>query len=150
MCATSYGPSVQVPAKRAFMAQICGQVKRVSGHIDLVPCRLCTAYVPREQLMPGLLPEETHHSEEDLRGFHLAEKERRDERKKMVMEEIEALRDAALRIDWPENEAKANIRKKPAAHILKRPAAATQNKSHKIAPPPRNRGAAVRKKPSRA
>ena len=152
MCATSLGPSVQVPVKRACMAEICGHVRRVSGHVNLVPCRLCTAYVPRELLTPGLLPEETHHSGEDLRGFHLAEKERRDERKQMILEEIKALREAARSTDVFGDKPTAAIRKKPAAHIVKRPAAAIRKKpaAHQAAPPRRNRSAAVRKKPSRA
>ena len=149
MCATSFGPSDHVPVKRASMTHIAGQVRKVSGHVDLVPCRLCTAYVPREQLTPGLLPEETHHSGEDLLGFHLAEKARRDERKKLILEEIKALRKAEISTDMFGVKPTAGIHKKPAAAIWKRPAMAIAKKPA-AAPTRRNRSARVSKKPSRA
>ena len=129
------------------MENIVGQSRRVSGHVDLVPCRLCTAYVPREQLAGGLLPEETHHDADDLRDFHMQERKRRDDHRKRIMKEISELRKAEYS---PTNYVysggavrKVQARKKPAAATTrKKPAAATTRK--------KPAAARTRKKPARA
>ena len=79
----------------------------------------------------------------------MAEKERRDERKKMILEEIKVLREAEISTDMFEAKPTAGIRKKPAADIRKRPATAIAKKPA-AAPSRRNRSAKVLKKPSRA
>ena len=49
----------------------------VTGYGNYVPCRLCTAWVPRFDLEAGLLPEETRHGVDGLKVFFLAERDRR-------------------------------------------------------------------------
>ena len=49
----------------------------VTGYQQYVPCRLCTAWVPRFDLEPGLLPEETHHDAPTLTKFGTEERQRR-------------------------------------------------------------------------
>ena len=47
----------------------------VTGSANYVPCVLCTGYVHRPCLEPGLLPEETHHDAETLDGFFQGKRE---------------------------------------------------------------------------
>ena len=116
--------------------QVC---EDVGGHAQLVPCRICTAWIPRAELESGLLPEETHHSSEDLRNFFAGEVERR--RALAVEQRLEM--EAFLRGSMPNKKrqpavtqkkpaaavqgSRSGIRKKPAAAVTqKKPAAAVQ------------------------
>ena len=94
-----------------------------------------------------MLPEETHHNAEDLRDFHMEERKRRDDHKKMIMKEIAELRKAEYsptKYVYKSGGAvrQERARKKPAAaRTRKKPAAATTRKKP---------AAAVSKKPARA
>ena len=116
------------------MPKIISVCEAVTGHVDLVPCRLCTGFVSRSQLELGLLPEETHHSAEELCDFFAAEKQRREDLKKELTDELQALRKETLSAGawvYPDGEdTLSSTRKKPAAAtrrtgktVMKRPAA---------------------------
>ena len=146
----AFDPSSSIPARRVILARIIAVCKKVGGHVDLAPCRLCTAYAPRSQLGGGLLPEETHRDPESLKQFFAVEKKRRGDRKQHLKQEMQQLRqeatDAIAFSAVPK--ATTSIRKKPAAAVTpkrysakKRPAAAEGR---------RDRTAKVAKKPSRA
>ena len=131
------------------MAQVVKECTRISGHPDLVPCRICTALVPRSCL-GGALPEETHHDADTLREFFNDEKRRRDDIAEQVNKELQAWRNgSAARSSKVKKNARANVKKKPAA-------AAVQQMGNKLrkkpaaAPMKRNGTGKVRKKPARA
>ena len=42
----------------AILRHVCAHV---NGHADLVPCKICTAYVARHTLKNGMIPEETQY-----------------------------------------------------------------------------------------
>ena len=116
------------------MPRVISVCEAVTGHVDLVPCRLCTGYVPRSQLEGGLLPEETHHDAETLLNFFAQEKQRRDDIQRELTRELQDLRKEATAAGaWAANlgtTKKRRIQKKPAAadknrkrNVMKKPAA---------------------------
>ena len=102
----------------ANLTEICKVCESILGHAELVPCRICTGFIPRSQLEPGLTPEETHHDMEVLKRFYQAERERRQQLRKSVEEDLKKWRIAQT--------AEINRRS-----CLKRPAAATGGRSSK-------------------
>ena len=44
-----------------------------------LPCRFCVAWTPRADLLPDILPEETHHTKEKLVAWFQEERRRRFE-----------------------------------------------------------------------
>ena len=107
----------------ANLTEICKVCESILGHAELVPCRICTGFIPRSQLEPGLTPEETHHDMEVLKRFYQAERERRQQLRKNVEEDLKKWRRAQT--------AEINRRS-----CLKRPAAATGGRSSKKNWPP--------------
>ena len=87
--------------------------ERVNGHKELVSCGICTAFIPREQLLGGLLPEETHHDEQALTKFFMEERERRQELLEAYKLELAMQRSGGVR--KKPAAAKKTIMKKPAA-----------------------------------
>ena len=88
-----------------------------TGHEGLVPCRICTAFVPRCHLDGGLLPEETHHDEPALTQFFAFEARRRLERQQEAAQEL--MRPRAM----PQSAGVGTSSSKKIASILRRPAA---------------------------
>ena len=143
MCDVERVARVVAHPRRVTMPKIISICEAVTGHVDLVPCRLCTGFVSRSQLELGLLPEETHHSAEELCDFYSAEKQRRDDMKRELSIELQALRKAATlagaSYHQDRGDTAKSIRKKPAAatrrtykSVMKRPAArAGKNKGTK-------------------
>ena len=68
------GAATVIMAGKVDVQGICATV---TGYQHYVPCRICTAWVPRMELEPGLLPDETHHDAPTLMKFWTEEKERR-------------------------------------------------------------------------
>ena len=59
------------------MAGIRKVFESITGHAELVPCRICKGFRWREHVEAGLLPEETRHGVDGLKVFFLAERDRR-------------------------------------------------------------------------
>ena len=133
-------------AQCVIMPAIVKECMKISGHPELVPCRICTAFVSRSQLEGGKLPEETHHDAETLRVFFAGEQKRREDRKDEWKREIKQLRkEATAAGEWYKAAKNRNTKKKPSAatpkkrNAKKRPAAATPKKRN-----PKKRPAAAR------
>ena len=131
------------------MEPITAVCAKAAGHEDLVPCRICTAFVPRSHLDGGLLPEETHHDEAALMEFFEFETQRRMDRQREAAEEVMQLRIDAYRarVNQGSSNVPPGIRMKPAAVVTrtkdvhKKPAAADGRRKRKVT---------IAKKPSRA
>ena len=116
------GPSVTSPAV-ATMESIKDVCTKYSGHENLVPCRLCTAWVARQAIVDGLTPEETHHEVAALDEFYAGERKRRDDRILEIKEEMKSMKQAARKT------RASTIQKKPARMVVgKRPAGLVRTK----------------------
>ena len=121
----------------------------VMGYNRYVPCRICTAFVPRYDLEPGLLPEETHHDANALKRYFEAEAGRRQEigeRHKQetnarINAELRGMRhtgpvaDAVLKRPAAASQSSAPVQKKPAASspkIMKKPARSKKTERRRI------------------
>ena len=131
------------------MAGITAVCTKASGHDNLVPCRICTAFVPQDQLDGGLLPEETHHDEAALTEFFAFETQRRIEHQQEAAEEVMQLRLMAHRATMSKGSSNmtAGICMRPAAVVTP-----TKNVQKKLAAEvtPTKRKVTITKKPSRA
>ena len=65
-------------------------VEVCSGHHNLVPCRICTGFIHRDELV-RCLPEETHHSFAEISEWARGEKVRRDDLRVAYQAEMMAL-----------------------------------------------------------
>ena len=105
-------------------------VEVCSGHPNLVPCRICTGFILRDELV-RCLPEETHHSFAEISEWARGEKVRRDDLRVAYQAEMMAL----LKGKGSEEKApatkkagkKSPVSKKPAARgalavVMKKPA----------------------------
>ena len=141
-------------AAMSSMADVRDVCASVMGYQRYVPCRICTAFVPRFELTEGLLPEETHHDAATLQRYFKDEGERRKDLGRHNRRETVARINAEL-CGWQHTERDTGaVRKKPAAAsqssaaLRKKPAASTSGRSRAR----RNQRAAstrrVKKKPA--
>ena len=125
----------------AGKVDVQGICATVTGYQHYVPCRICTAWVPRMELEPGLLPDETHHDAPTLMKFWTEEKERRtamaDEWRKAMLkgrmllggfrtQDCVSKKPAAASKDMKQSKDMPVVTKKPAAstaRLVKKPAA---------------------------
>ena len=127
---THSGP-LHTPPLMTRMVDVREVCASVMGYNRYVPCRICTAFVPRYDLEPGLLPEETHHDTDALKRFFQGEIGRRQEMGQRHKQETNARMNVGPCGDQHTESDKGAVRKKPAAAsrssaiVRKKPAAST-------------------------
>ena len=130
-------------AAMSSMADVRDVCASVMGYQRYVPCRICTAFVPRVDLTPGLLPEETHHDAHTLQHYFQDEGNRRQDigqnNRRATQARINAElggtqhretdRGAVRKKPAAASQSSAPLRKKPAASapLLEKPAAASRS-----------------------